>query len=302
MRKPHHSERCLVLARAFDDAFALVRAPQSDFMMSLHLPLPEPTGAYVLPCSGYHGYGSTINAQVGGLTTTIGWRLRSGDPARKLVTILIDSSDPSAVVTAARKTFTPATHIDYPVPPPDETPTVAPIHGEEPIPRMASQPLTSGPWRRTVFELVKEEARNGDVAPAFLLALVHEESRFNPHAVSSAGAIGLGQLMPATAEDRGVRDPFDPVQNLRGTIAQLKYLAGRINATPEPLVGGATGASMLLASYRSGLGNVRTRGISPNDWKYISRVEMHWRMYQKILHDALIHEDPIGTALILKVP
>jgi soluble lytic murein transglycosylase-like protein len=206
------------------------------------------------------------------------------------------------VVAAARKTFTPATFVDYPVPTIIEASAPTPIQGEEPIPHAASQTLSSGPWRRSIFELVKEEARNGDVAPAFLLALVHEESRFNPHAVSYAGAIGLGQLMPDTAGDRGVRDPFDPVQNLRGTIAHLKYLAGRINATPEPLVGGATGSAMLLASYRSGLGNVRSRGISPNDWKYISRVEMHWRMYQKILHDALIKEDPIGTALILKIP
>jgi len=296
------SARCLVLARSMEDAFTLTRAPGSTFLVSLHLPLPDERGAFVLACDGYHGYGSTINAQVGGRTTTIGWRLRSGDPARRLVSILVDSADPTSVVTSARGEFLPSAGVEY-IPPPlgEPHPGEAPI-AEEPVPSMASRSITAGPFRQTMFQLVREVAAQEDVSPAFVLALVHEESRFNPHAVSSQGAIGLGQLMPATAAQHAVRDLFDPVANIRGTIAHLKHLAARINSVPGTLVSGASGPSMLLAAYRSGLGNIRTRGINANDWKYIHRIEVHWRMYQRMLSDALIQEDPIGAVLILRAP
>jgi hypothetical protein len=289
-RPAPRERRCLVLARDVDDAISLTRAPRSDFTLIDQLPIPVAQGAYVLPCPGYHGYGSTINAQIGGRTVTIAWRLRAGDPARRLVNVLVDSPNPGAVVQAAYRLYEPVTRVvitpEMAVPLPDAVTPVA----EETVPPLASQKVSLGPWSLTMFAIVREEADRADVAPAFMLALVHEESRFNPLAVNpTSGAMGLGQLMPATAEQHGVRDPFDPRQNVRGAIAHVKHLASRVDSP-----------TTILAAYRAGLGNVRRRGISQNDWAYVRRVVTHWRMYERILRDQLITEDPIGTVLIFK--
>jgi soluble lytic murein transglycosylase-like protein len=209
-----------------------------------------------------------------------------------LVNVLVDSPNPGAVLQAAHRLYAPVERVvispEMAVPMPL---SVEPII-EEAIPPLASQKVSLGPWSRTMFNLVREEADRGNVAPAFILAIVHEESRFNPLAVNpSSGALGLGQLMPATAEQHGVRDPFDPRQNVRGVIAHVKHLASRVDSP-----------TTILAAYRAGLGNVRRRGISQNDWAYVRRVVTHWRMYERLLKEDLIHEDPIGTILIFKKP
>jgi hypothetical protein len=135
LRQTPRAARCVVLTRDLDDALSVARAPRSLFIVVDQLPLPAASGAYALPCSGHHGYGSTINAQVGGTTATIAWRLRSGDPARRLVNIIVDSPNPGAVVQAA-------THLFIPAPPVDISLTA-------PIPSAVEvQPLPEEPLRR----------------------------------------------------------------------------------------------------------------------------------------------------------
>ncbi len=84
-------------------------------------------------------------------------------------------------------------------------------------------------------------------------ALIGIESGFNPHAVSSAGAVGLGQLMPETAADLGVADPFEPVSNLHGAARYLTMQLAHFG-----------NVDLALAAYNAGPGRVaRYGGIPP---------------------------------------
>ncbi len=99
--------------------------------------------------------------------------------------------------------------------------------------------------------------------PRLVVALVVIESGFQPLARSRAGAMGLGQLMPATARSLGV-DPYDPAQNLYGTI---RYLRGNLDRF------GWNNVHLALAAYNAGRGAVeRYEGIPPYD-------ETRWYVY-----------------------
>ena len=75
--------------------------------------------------------------------------------------------------------------------------------------------------------LIRHFAHRYDVDIALVKAIIHTESYYNPEATSRAGASGLMQLMPATAEIYGVTDIYDPQQNLEAGIRHLRYLLGK---------------------------------------------------------------------------
>ena len=83
-------------------------------------------------------------------------------------------------------------------------------------------------------------------------ALIHAESGFDPNAVSEKGAIGLGQLLPGTAQDMKVKDPFDPHQNL---IGSAKYLTQQLYEFGS--------LELALAAYNAGPDRVRQFGDVP---------------------------------------
>ena len=105
-------------------------------------------------------------------------------------------------------------------------------------------------WRAEI----KAAARKSGINEALIVAIVVVESGGDPYAKSPKGALGLGQLMPGTARRYGVRDPFDPAENRRGSAT---YLSDLINMFRGDLV-------LALAAYNSGAQAVFThRGVPP---------------------------------------
>jgi soluble lytic murein transglycosylase-like protein len=121
---------------------------------------------------------------------------------------------------------------------------------------------------------VVSEADGAGIDARLVVALVAVESAWNPHAISPAGARGLGQLMPGTAAGLGV-DPDEPEANLHGTIAHLAGLLARYRRYPaqERYV-------RALASYNAGAGAVERYGGMPpyaETRLYVGRVIALWR-------------------------
>ena len=113
--------------------------------------------------------------------------------------------------------------------------------------------------------IVREAGKEFGVDPSLIRAVVQAESGGNPMAVSSVGAKGLMQLMPGTAAELGVGNPFDPLQNVRGGTRYLRKLLDRYQGDIR----------LTLAAYNWGMGNVETRPEAmPGETRnYILRVE-----------------------------
>lgn len=126
--------------------------------------------------------------------------------------------------------------------------------------------------RQKILGLIEKEAMEQGMEPALIKAVVRAESDFDADAVSSAGAIGLMQLMPATAADLRLSDPFDPEENIRGGVRYLRYLLGTFN---NDLV-------LSLAAYHAGMGNVLKHGRIPpieETHIYVERVLRFYKDY-----------------------
>ncbi|MDR7537061.1 MAG: lytic transglycosylase domain-containing protein [Armatimonadota bacterium] len=125
---------------------------------------------------------------------------------------------------------------------------------------------------RRIGEALLGYSRLFNVDPRLVVALVVVESGFQVRVRSRAGAIGLGQLMPETAQALGV-DPEDPVQNLYGTI---RYLRGTLDRF------GWDNLHLALAAYNAGRGAVeRHRGIPPYDetrWYVVNVTTLYRRL------------------------
>ncbi|MDA8346072.1 MAG: transglycosylase SLT domain-containing protein [Thermaerobacter sp.] len=115
---------------------------------------------------------------------------------------------------------------------------------------LASGKLTAS----QLFSIVRSLSAVYGVDPYLIMAVIRQESGGNSKAVSSAGAVGLMQLMPQTAADLGVTDPLNPQQNVRGGIAYLAYLLKLFNGN----------VAWALAGYNAGPGAVEYyHGIPP---------------------------------------
>ena len=112
---------------------------------------------------------------------------------------------------------------------------------------------------------VSAAAKKYGVDEAIVRAIMHAESAFNPNALSRAGAQGLMQLMPATAQRFGVANAFDPAQNIHGGVEYLAWLLKRFN----------NDLTLAAAGYNAGEGAVdRYKGVPPysETQRYVQRV------------------------------
>ena len=114
--------------------------------------------------------------------------------------------------------------------------------------------------------LIRHHATELGVRQELVRAVVQVESGFDPAARSRAGAMGLMQLMPGTARELGVADPFDPNQNLRGGITYLRQLLDRYGGDEE----------LALAAYNAGPASIGRFGNQvppfPETLSYVDKV------------------------------
>ncbi|HZR24457.1 MAG TPA: lytic transglycosylase domain-containing protein [Vicinamibacterales bacterium] len=108
----------------------------------------------------------------------------------------------------------------------------------------------AGERSRTYDDLIVEHARENNVRVDLVRAVMQVESGFNPLARSPKGAMGLMQLMPATAKQYGVRNAYNPAENVRAGVAYLRALLDRYDNNEE----------LALAAYNAGPGAVDNHG------------------------------------------
>lgn len=117
-----------------------------------------------------------------------------------------------------------------------------------------------------IERIIGQAASDHNVAPELIRSVIRTESAFNPRAVSPVGAQGLMQLMPGTAAELGVTDPFDPEQNIMAGTRYLRQLLDRYDGDLDHA----------LAAYNWGMGNVDRHGLArlPEETRnYLERVK-----------------------------
>jgi soluble lytic murein transglycosylase-like protein len=156
---------------------------------------------------------------------------------------------------------------EVPVAPPEPavtSPSVAPALAAKPAAQVAVVPKAvalaappqpaSAASAANLDEVVREAAKRNRLDPDFVSSVIKAESNFKTHAISKKGAQGLMQLMPATAAQLGVADPFDPKANVEAGTAHLSALLDQYHDDPVKA----------LAAYNAGAHRVKQyNGVPP---------------------------------------
>jgi hypothetical protein len=140
--------------------------------------------------------------------------------------------------------------------------------------RMFRFPIGMGKSSATYDRYIQRIGNMYNVDPYLIKAVIRTESDFNHRAVSKKGAQGLMQLMPGTAEDLQVDNPFNPGENIDGGV---RYLRSLLDTFDGNLI-------LSLAAYNAGPGLVkRTGGIPriPETLDYVRKVLTHYRAYKQ---------------------
>jgi soluble lytic murein transglycosylase-like protein len=132
--------------------------------------------------------------------------------------------------------------------------SLGPVTGSVSAPVQAAAPAECDPLPAPeVDSLVGQAAEREGLSADLLRSVMKQESAFRPCAVSSKGAMGLMQLMPSTAEQLGIQDPFDPASNLDAGARFLKQLLGKYGGD----------VPMALGAYNAGPSKVDAAGGVP---------------------------------------
>ena len=118
----------------------------------------------------------------------------------------------------------------------------------------AIQANTQTSSKSQILNVVSQISKKYNVDEKLVQAVIKQESGFNPKAKSKSGAIGLMQLMPATARNLGVQDPYNTVQKVEGGVKYLKSMLNKYNGN----------VILALAAYNAGPGAVdKYSGVPP---------------------------------------
>jgi hypothetical protein len=155
--------------------------------------------------------------------------------------------------------------------------TNVPTDGARPVPGMIEAPSAGRAPQSalpalpdTIYDpYIERVAREHGLSPALIKSVALVESGFDPHAVSRAGAQGLMQLMPATADQYGVTDAFDPMANLDAGAQHLRMLLDRYGGD----------LTLALAAYNAGEGAVRRHNGVP---RYRETVDYVRKVHEKL--------------------
>ncbi len=137
--------------------------------------------------------------------------------------------------------------------------------------------------------LIEQSAARYGLDPAILSGLIQQESGFDPSAHSSAGALGLTQLMPSTAASLGVAEPLDPVQSIEGGARYLSQLLHQF----------AGNTADALAAYNAGPGAVQQYGGVPpysETQQYVTKVLGYAAAYSQGGADGSPYTEPYSPA------
>jgi hypothetical protein len=138
--------------------------------------------------------------------------------------------------------------------------------------------------------IIFREARKHDLPPELVAAMVHTESDFRAKLVSHKSAQGLMQIVPSTAKLLGIRDPFNPEENIAAGTKYFRYLLNRFD-----------NETMALAAYNAGEGNVeRFGGVPPfpETKSYIAKVNRRTHRYRQRVHSTYMATMRVRTAAL----
>lgn len=162
--------------------------------------------------------------------------------------------------------------------PPVENLSDLAVSGENP----RKDPEVSNLKSDSFSDLIEKYARDYQLDPSLIHSIIATESGFNPRALSPKGARGLMQLMPATAKRLGVRNSFDPEENIRGGVKHFRFLMDNFNNDLD----------LSLAAYNAGENLVQRLGRIPEIKETKEYVKSVKKKYDQKVETASKDEPP----------